>query len=169
MKNEFALDITKFAEDFEKGAEETVRGTAIELFVSIVMMSPVDTGRFMGNWNTSAHKPNVKVNYSIQDKTGAVASAKVHSFIKKSPDWTSFFLTNNLPYAMTLEMGGYPDPVKNGTRINKTGTRKDPIKPVYAKLSVGGYSRKAPKGMIRVSIKQFNATIDRYAKRHLPK
>jgi hypothetical protein len=47
----------------------------------------------------------------------------------------SVFIVNNLPYIAVLEYGGYPNP---------------PSDPVHGK-TIGGYSKQAPQGMVRVT------------------
>ena len=56
------------------------------------------------------------------------------------------FMTNNLPYARTLEFGKYPTPVKRGTYVGKGR---------YEKRSQGGFSKLAPRGMVRVNALRF--------------
>ena len=101
----FALDVKKFAESFEDGAEQAIRGTSIKLFSAIIQSSPVDTGRFRGNWFTTGQQPSVKVNYSITDKDGSKSKKEVVNVVSKLKDYSTFTMTNNLPYAQRLEMG----------------------------------------------------------------
>tara|TARA_R110000744_G_scaffold14616_4_gene41440 strand:- start:127 stop:630 length:504 start_codon:yes stop_codon:yes gene_type:complete len=165
----FTLDVKKFADSFIDGAEEAVRSTTIKLFSAIIQATPVDEGRARGNWFTTGETPSARVDENIIDKSGKKAENQAKSTITKLTNWDVFTLTNNLPYITTLENGGYPDPVKNGTRINATGTRKNPITPIYEKRSKSGYSKQSPNGMVRVNIMRFNRLLTIEARKNLPK
>lgn len=47
----FALDISKFAEKVDKKTDAVIRKIVLDCARSVVIMSPVDTGRFKGNWD----------------------------------------------------------------------------------------------------------------------
>ena len=81
----------------------------------LVMRSPVDTGRFRGNWNVSLGKADERNNmeWTSAATTGSPATAAeitnsgvmatVDKIVKSGPQDT--FLSNALPYAMKLEYG----------------------------------------------------------------
>lgn len=62
------------------------------------------------------------------------------------------YIFNNHPAINVLEYGGYPTPVKKGTKLRGGG---------YEKRSANGFSRQAPKGMIRVAIRRIQTKLTR--------
>lgn len=171
MANSFSLDVASFAENFEDGAEQAVRATAIVTFGNIIKLTPVDEGRVRANWFATGENPSGRVDNNKQDnsKDGKTTANAATNIIVGLKAWDTFTLTNNLPYVTVLENGGYPDPVKKGTRINKVGTRKNPITPVYEKRSKAGYSKQAPNGMVRLAIARANRVLELEARKRLPK
>lgn len=161
----FAFDVEDFTLRFLDGAEDTVRATAIQLWDAIIGTTPVDEGRARGNWFPTTGTPSVKIDLDIIDKSGAKAKQRAERHVLGSLKWDVFTLTNNLPYILTLENGGYPDPVKLGTNIGKDAEGK----PIYEKRSKSGYSKQAPNGMVRLNIKRFDRLLTINARKHLPK
>ena len=70
-----------------------------------------------------------------------------------------FSLTNNLPYSEVIEFGEYPNPVKKGTKISKTGVKHA----VFEVRSKGGFSKLAPQGVVRVNALRFTALLKQAA------
>lgn len=87
--------------------ERTFRGAALSLFKGIIQSSPVDTGRFRANWFASKSDQSNDITEST-DKTGNNAIMRATQLIVGEKDWQVFTLTNNLPYAESLEMGHSP-------------------------------------------------------------
>jgi len=146
MTNKFSLDIKSFAGGFIDGAEDAIRGTSIKLFSAIVESSPVDEGRFRANWFATGQLPSTKITSSI-DKSGSSTINAIESKITSIADWSTFTLSNNLPYAETIEFGGYNDGPK----------------------TTGGFSKQAPKGVVRVNVMRFNGLLEVEAIKDLPK
>ena len=144
---DFALDIQKFADSFEDGAEQAVRGTTIKLFSAIIQSTPVDEGRARGNWFTAGQEPSKKINNSAADLSGSNAINQVNSKVKSIKDFSTFTLTNNLPYIEKLEFGGYGDGPK----------------------TTGGSSKQAPAGMVKINVMRFNRLLNEEARKYLPK
>lgn len=142
----FALDVQKFAESFDDGAEAAIRGTTIKLWSAIINMTPVDEGRARSSWFATGKQPSTKVS-NTTDKQGASTINKAEQVVMSIKDYSTFTLTNNLPYIDKLEFGGYGDGPK----------------------TTGGYSKQAPAGMVRVSIMRFNKLLAEEAKKALPK
>jgi len=145
---DFALDIQKFAESFEDGAEHAVRGTSIKLFGEIIRTTPVDEGRARANWFVTGQKPSVKLT-SNEDvsRNGSDTAFAAAVAVDKLDDWSVITLTNNLPYINKLELGGYGDGPK----------------------TTGGYSKQAPVGMVKVNVMRFNFLLSEEARKYLPK
>lgn len=149
----FSVDVTKFAEKAKMSVDKTLRGTAIKLFSAVIKSSPVDTGRFRANWISSGVIPS-KATTTYTDKSGDQSVADMTKFISSSgdqrlfrlgsnvPDYV-FTLANNMPYAYKLEYGGYPGDGPN---------------------TVGGFSKQAPQGFVRVNVARFEAILEEQAR-----
>lgn len=88
-----------------KGDVATVlRKTALELQTGMVMMSPVYTGRFRGNWQVGFGTVNPDVS-SPDDLSGSAAIARTAAALANWTPGTTIWLTNSLPYARRLEYG----------------------------------------------------------------
>lgn len=139
--SKFTLDVRAFCEKAKKNPEIVMRQTAEKLFSAIIYESPVDTGRFRMNWQVAGPVPKTGLVAGV-DKTGAKAIASVHTYISNTPLWQEFTLTNNLPYANVIEFGGYPG---NGPN------------------TIGGFSRQAPQGVVRVNVVRFQQLLNEEA------
>jgi hypothetical protein len=137
----FALDVSKFVEKTKRNNETVMRSVAFKLFSAIIKASPVDTGRFRMNWQTAGATPRSGL-VAGEDKTGAAAIASAETFITNTQAWEEFTLANNLPYANVIEFGGYPGSGPN---------------------TVGGYSKQAPQGVVRINVVRFQQLIDEEA------
>ena len=146
MANSFTLDVKKFADQFDEGAEAAIRGTSIKLFSAIVESSPVDEGRFRGNWFATGVTPSSKVTENRDPKGDKTISAIVDK-INGLKEWDFFTVTNNLPYSEVIEFGGYPD----------------------GPNTIGGFSKQAPAGVLRVNVLRFNSLLEAEARKTLPK
>lgn len=100
----FALDLAKFAEQAQEAIDETLQEVVIELGNSLIRMSPVDTGRFRGNWQFSIGTP-ASGSLDVNDPSGNETSARIvgDSILFKAGE--TAYIVNNLPYAIPLEYG----------------------------------------------------------------
>lgn len=78
------------------------RAVAIQVFNSIIMQSPVDTGRFRGNWQVSINN-HIGSEIPPNEAKGRVVNAAELLAGMQLKDVV--YLTNNLPYAEALEYG----------------------------------------------------------------
>jgi hypothetical protein len=115
--------------------EKVIRKVVLDLSAQVVLMSPVDTGRFRANWMIGEGSPNLSVvgNYDtsgLGKKTGKGFSGGVSvnsgettkiAALNITGD-QSVFITNSLPYAARLEYG---------------------------------WSKQAPEGMVRKTVAKF--------------
>lgn len=100
----FSSDIEKIAKKLNLSIESTVRATALELFGSIIVGTPVLTGRAKGNWQTSINEPIT----SIVDRTDETESiAELEDVAGGSIAGKILWLSNNLPYIRRLEFDGH--------------------------------------------------------------
>ena len=101
----FALDLSKQIDAAKDKAELLVRLTTAQLFNLVVDKSPVDTGRFRGNWNPSIGSPDFSTS-EITDPSGGATKSRINAVVSSyTLNGQSVFLTNSLPYAERLENG----------------------------------------------------------------
>jgi len=115
--SKFTLDVRAFCEKAKKNPETVMRQVSIKLFSAIIKGSPVDTGRFRMNWQTSGATP-ASGNIAGVDATGNKAVNSATTFIGNTPVWQELTLTNNLPYAQRLEYGWSKQAPTGVVRVN---------------------------------------------------
>lgn len=113
----------------KKILNKDLKGVYFSGLKQIVEQTPVDTGRARNNWFLSVGQP-----FSLSGQTNSLA--QITENMPKSVIGKNLYFTNNLPYAVTLEYGGYPNPPQNPT--GKTQ---------------GGFSLQAPNGWVRSTLK----------------
>jgi len=102
FKSDFAAMMKRAA-----GKEETlIRASALALGSAIVAKSPVDTGRFRGNWQYGAGQVNFSVD-APDDKSGAGAVGRLALGLQGWKRGETIFITNSLPYAKRLEFDAW--------------------------------------------------------------
>lgn len=88
--------------------EQLHKAIILELFTSVILDTPVLTGRLRGNWVISSDSPATG-QFDVVDPTGQQTTKKVENFISKiefSKDF-DIFLSNNLPYVYRIEYDGW--------------------------------------------------------------
>lgn len=113
----FSQDLDKATLNLAGYAEEMVRGTLFSLASRIIKESPVDTGRFRGNWQASLNAPK-QGKLQRLDRTGGGAINDMSSVVMSLKMGQTFYLTNNLPYARRLEYGYSKQAPSGFLRIN---------------------------------------------------
>lgn len=96
----FAVDVRKWAETTGQTLEQTVKAVEMEMFSRIILRSPVDTGRFRGNWFVDQ-----RLEADLTDKTGAVTIDKMQAAVMASEIGGVTSFINSLPYSERLEFG----------------------------------------------------------------
>lgn len=96
----FESQLTAFVSGTEKKVERTIRAVKLELFRSVILDTPVDTGRARGNWQATLDSPATE---ETENESMSVALAGVAANLGKVNDVS--FLANNLPYIEELEDG----------------------------------------------------------------
>ena len=102
---DFALDLHKFGEMTDKKLLNIVIKITLDLDRSVVLGTPVDTGRARGNWFPSVGSPSSEVNQNASDKSGAATLGKIEEVVGKVQIGNIVWLSNNLPYIVPLENG----------------------------------------------------------------
>ena len=121
-----AIDQTKV------NANNDIRGVYFSGLTAMIKQTPVDEGRARNNWFLSRSSPSGETTTSSSDN-GSSSFAQLGNMPLDVLDKKIFF-TNNLPYIETLEYGGYPNP--------SSGTK-----------TTGGFSKQAPTGWVRKTLK----------------
>ena len=100
----FASQLKTARKQIIKEVDETRQATTIELFSSVILDTPIDTGRARGNWQVSMNAP-IKSEIDRLDTSGNKAVQDVIDTVMKSFFDGTIYLTNNLPYIEALEFG----------------------------------------------------------------
>jgi hypothetical protein len=138
-RGSFSRDMKRFADLTKANMEKQVRGVTLALFKSIIIGTPVDTGRARGNWQTSIGQP-ITGTVTRLDPSGSAAVDEAKANI--GPLGGITWLSNNLPYIGTLEYGGYPD----------------------GPNTIGGFSKQAPAGMVRINVARIESLLKQAGK-----
>ena len=103
---QFTLQLNKEIADTEEKIEDAISLIAMDSLRGVVMKSPVDTGRFRGNWIVSKNAANT-TSSQITDKNGGQTITKGSGVIDTFDMNTDsrIIIQNNLPYANRLENG----------------------------------------------------------------
>jgi len=106
VASQFVMSLDKFRETVPDKFGQIMRKVTIDMTGRIVQRSPVDTGRFRGNWYASVGQPKLITTFNT-DKTGQQTIRRANSAIglfdpEKEQD---IWITNSLPYAIRLENG----------------------------------------------------------------
>jgi hypothetical protein len=100
----FALELAKFAEQATEAIDASLREIIIEVAGSLIRMSPVDSGRFRGNWQFSLATPDNSTSLNV-DPTGAETLGRIVAEAGAFTAGQVAYITNSLPYAIPLEYG----------------------------------------------------------------
>lgn len=96
----------------EQRVAQVTRWVALEALRRVVLKSPVDTGRFRGNWQTAVSvRPDGVV--EVEDKDGGQTISKGSRNISQLRPYEVVFLANNVEYAAALE-GGHSQQAPQG-------------------------------------------------------
>lgn len=104
MAGSFELDIQRFVDKAKGNVDLVIRKIALDMFKRVIMKSPVDTGRFKGNWQVAIGSMPAGT-LEIDDKTGAATISKVTAATLGLSAGQTIYLVNNLAYARRLEYG----------------------------------------------------------------
>ncbi|WP_026641119.1 hypothetical protein [Bordetella petrii] len=100
----FSADIAKFVAQAKGNIDEAARRATILLAQGVILKSPVDTGRFRGNWMFAVGAvPRQTV--TTTDPSGQTTMARLINEIWPTGAGGVTYLSNNLPYAVRLENG----------------------------------------------------------------
>lgn len=100
----FTLDIQRFVDKAKGNLDLVVRKVSLDLFKRVIMKSPVDTGRFKGNWQVAIGSIPAGV-LEVNDKDGTATISRVTAEAMNLRAGETIYLVNNLDYARALEYG----------------------------------------------------------------
>ncbi len=119
----FELDISNFVAKANGNIDLVIRKIALDIFSRVIAKSPVDTGRFKGNWQIAINSIPSGILDTV-DKGGGATVSRVSATVLQTKAGDVVTLVNNLSYARRLEYG---------------------------------YSKQAPSGMVRTTVREFGA------------
>lgn len=100
----FSQQLAKFEDKTTRKLDLAAQKIALELFSRVILRSPVDTGRFRGNWQVQVGGvPSGTL--ELDDKAGTAAIGKVQAASAGLVSGDVIYLANNLPYGPRLEDG----------------------------------------------------------------
>lgn len=115
----FSADLKRFAEATKRNLNDAVRGVVLELGTRIVQRSPVDTGRFRGNWQIAAGGPDIRTDepfdkQALGSRPSAGTFSRWQAEVQAATMGSTFYITNSLPYARRLEYEGWSSQAPSG-------------------------------------------------------
>ncbi|WP_259699468.1 HK97 gp10 family phage protein [Pseudomonas fluorescens] len=104
QQGSFAESLAAFAEQTREAIDNVFREVVIEIGSSVIRLSPVDTGRFKGNWQFTIGSPS---NQSLDtaDKAGHETIAALVAQVSSLEAGKIAYIVNNLVYGVPLEYG----------------------------------------------------------------
>lgn len=122
----FSDGLARSVQTIERKMTLVHQKVALSAFREVVLMSPVDTGRFRGNWQVdiSESQPHVDVQFAGWNSEAGVL-AEIASIVSQIKNGDAVWLMNGLPYAIPLEYG-WSDQAPGGM-VRLTVQRWDPI------------------------------------------
>ena len=109
----FARRMRALGNNVERNADTLVKQTALAVDQSVVLASPVDTGRFRSNWRVGLGAPvKGEIEAHAPGQDGSTASANTQAVLdhaqgeisKRQPGQT-IWISNPLPYGPRLNNG----------------------------------------------------------------
>lgn len=104
LSGSFSAQLRQFSADTQEKMDAIFQDIMVEIGESLIMLSPVDTGRFRGNWQLSIDAPSMQslINY---DKQGFATLEKLVNEANALEMGQKAYIVNNLVYAIPLEYG----------------------------------------------------------------
>lgn len=101
MSAQWSQDLQALSRRTGMQMDTVIRKATFELFKSVALKSPVDTGRFRANWNVSHGAPDQTVTTSTNQARALQQAQQALTL----PVGGIVSMTNALPYARRLENG----------------------------------------------------------------
>ena len=111
-------DITRFKRKALKNMEQVKRASVLDLFASVTLATPVDKGVLINNWFVGIGAGSGETTGEA-DPSVANAVSKIETALNAGDMLKDVYLTNNLPYAATIEFDGHSGKAPQGmVRVN---------------------------------------------------
>ena len=104
LKGGFAESLAEFADQAKEAIDDVFREVLIEIGTSVIQLSPVDTGRFKGNWQFTVDAPSSQ-SLDTFDKSGHETIAALVAEVSRLDAGKVAYIVNNLVYGVPLEYG----------------------------------------------------------------
>lgn len=104
LNGSFALQLQQFRDETLETMDEVFRRVMIEIGTTVIRLSPVDTGRFRGNWQFTIDAPS-SASLDSYDPEGHETIAQLVAEAQHLSYGQTAYLVNNLIYAIPLEYG----------------------------------------------------------------
>ncbi|AEI91247.1 gp47 [Escherichia phage phiEB49] len=103
----FRNSINEWIDGVTEGVELIVDGTLTKAANDIVKLSPVDTGRFRGNWQATGNSPAAQSlnNYDPDGNETRNSLRRQIYALARDTNTKVIYITNRLDYAQGLEFG----------------------------------------------------------------
>lgn len=126
----FEDQIARFIEETEQKIDDVLQTIVIQIGRTLVTLSPVDTGRFKGNWQLSLGA-GTNASLTRQDPTGYATISDITSTANKFTAGQVAYIQNHLLYGNDLEYGSSlqaPDGVLRVTEMRFRRIVEDAIR-----------------------------------------
>lgn len=104
LNGSFSETLRQYRDQALADVDEVFRKVVIEIGSSVIRLSPVDTGRFRGNWQMTIDAP-ASASLDNYDKEGHDTIARLVSDAQPLTFGQTAYIVNNLIYAVSLEYG----------------------------------------------------------------
>lgn len=118
LNGSFARQLQQFRDETLDTMDEVFRRVMIEIGTTVIRLSPVDTGRFRGNWQFTVDAP-ASASLDNYDPDGHETIAKLVAEVQHLSYGQTAYLVNNLIYAIPLEYGHSDQAPKGMVRITR--------------------------------------------------
>lgn len=104
LATQFRIELNEYADEIDEVILLIMQKLALEGLSRVVLRSPVDTGRFRGNWTVTVGQPTLATSEAL-DKSGQDTINRGSAIIQSVSELRPIYLQNNLPYGPRLEGG----------------------------------------------------------------
>lgn len=118
LNGSFSETLRQYRDQALADVDEVFRKVVIEIGSSVIRLSPVDTGRFRGNWQMTIDAP-ASASLDNYDKEGHDTIARLVSDAQPLTFGQTAYIVNNLIYAIPLEYGHSRKALTGMVRITK--------------------------------------------------
>lgn len=115
--------IAQFIEETEQKINETLQTIVISIGRTLVTLSPVDTGRFRGNWQLSIDE-GTNATLLRQDPSGYATIADISSKVNSFTLGQIAYLQNHVLYGDDLEYGSSKQAPDGIVRVTEMRLRR---------------------------------------------